>query len=172
MNYQSSFYGELTTSDGILSHPFEMLDILVRGKWIKADSFAASKLFTNLQLLNAAKEFAFYTTSEAQGRVHKILRDFHARESQFNKLFRLRIAAFFSEVDDRGNLQRVLYSATVHSSNCQLVRSFLNGIFQSYWLTFTDAVVTQEAAQAPAPKGGSRLNSPWRTGLFPIGHFW
>ena len=62
MSIETVFYGKLTPEEMFADKvTFSIEDIYLRHKWIKADCFAASKLFTNMDLLRLEKRFGFYS---------------------------------------------------------------------------------------------------------------
>jgi len=141
MSYEASFYGQLI-SDSVLadSSYFEMFDIYIKqkNKRLKEDSFAASKLYTNMEILKAAGGFAFHTSSP-------LVRDFFLKDgSARNKTFRINIDAFI------GN-----YELKVRCYDCELVNSLFAatvlGTYQIHDIKFKEAEIKQ-VNDLPAPR--------------------
>ena len=153
MSYEASFYGKLISQDATAdSYDFEMDDIYVKqkNKRMKEDSFAASKLYTNMEILKAAGSFTFFTLST-------VVRDFfYKEEREQHKTFRIYIDAFI------GN-----YQLKVMCFDCEFVSSLVAetvgfGTFQLYDIKFADALIKQEY-NPPAPRDWKRRNP-----MFPV----
>lgn len=164
MSYQAEFYGDLVPVSQVAeSYHFEILDIYLpqKSKWLKEDSFAASKLFTNMELLKAAKRFVLGTTSGSAGRTFKDV-------AASNKVFHVRIAAFVAK-----------YMLEVLCYDCELMQALLaptpTGTAQAYEIKFSDAVIKQIASSGGSGRKLNSLGPSWRgpvpvIGVGPWGH--
>jgi len=145
MSYEVSFFGKLIPTDQFAqAYQFEMIDIFVpqHNKWLKKDSFAASKLYTNMEVLKASKSFAFATTEGSTGNYFK-------DAATKSKSFRLIITAYIAG-----------YKLLVVCYDCELKQSLLMptpiGTAQGYELKFKNADLKQEAVGEPLEKGSAR----------------
>ena len=143
--YETYFYGKFVPMK-IFQEPyyFDIGDIYLpqQNKWLKQDSFAASKLFTNMQILKAAGVFGFYTFSGTPG---KFLPDAVARSEEFRILITARIGSY--------GLKALCFE-------CELIQSLHVathvGTAQNYRIKFRGAHIEQwaESSGAGRPKDG------------------
>ena len=140
MSVETKFYGTMTPEEMFSDKvTFSIEDIYLRHKWIKADCFAASKLYSNMELLRMDKGFAFYS-QRFNGQ--KPLAD----STGYNKRFDLEIKAYLG--DDEAN--RSYYHLYILCKGCELSNSHVfkgpSRPFEAHQLKFDSAAVTHQYA--------------------------
>lgn len=161
MSVETRFWGKMFPADTFRDKvTFGMGDIYLRHKWIKADCFAASKLYTNMDQLRLDKGFGFYS-QRFNGQ------DPLAHQLRFNKGFDLEIMA---SIDDWETMT-FFYRLVVQCKGCTLSNSVIrptpSGPIESHTVAFASATITQFFPEPVTDEPYRYRRSKWDTGNSP-----
>jgi len=163
MSVETKFYGRMTPEEMFAEKTtFGIDDVYLRHKWIKADCWAASKLYTYMDQLRLDKGLSFYS-KRFNGQ--KALSD----STGYNKRFDLEISAYLGDDEMDKPVGRLFYSLTVQCKGCVLSNSIIQktptGPFESHRLTLESAVITQHMPEPVVDEPAYRYRrSKWDQG--------
>lgn len=129
MSSGPTFYGDVPTS----KIAFVMQNILARGKWIAADSTTPDKLLSNLQLVQDAGQFAFFTHPDTATTMEQIAQQYMYRGQRF----KFHIEATIYVLTKQGQYTGTQLKVDLNLSGCELL--FATGYPPTFGVRFEDS---------------------------------